>query len=73
MLYSGFGDCGFFGDQEMKTRACYVMRDQVENLIPTIMKQSVTSKSRQSEKLMSVVSVVVVTFVYLLAMALSAD
>jgi hypothetical protein len=59
--------------KNMRIRDGYIMREQVDNLIPTIMKQSVTNRSRQSEKLMSAISVAVVTFVYLLAMALSAD
>jgi len=49
------------------------MREQVDNLVPTIMKQSVTRQNRQSEKMMSAISVAIVTFVYLLAMAFSAD
>jgi len=57
----------------MRVRNSYIMQEQVDNLIPTIMKQSVTNRSRQSEKLMSAISVAVVTFVYLLAMTLSAD
>ena len=57
----------------MRVRNSYIMQDQVDNLIPTIMKPSVTLRSRQSEKIMSAISVAVVTFVYLLAMALSAD
>lgn len=57
----------------MKIQWSYIMREQVDNPIPGIMKQSVTNPSRQSEKMMSVLSVAFVTFVYLLAMALSAD
>jgi len=57
----------------MRVREGYVMRDQVDNLIPTIMKQSVTNQRRHSEKMMSMISVAIVTFVYLLAMAFSAD
>ena len=57
----------------MRTRDSYVMREQVDNLVPTIMKQSVTRLNRQSEKMMSAISVAIVTFVYLLAMAFSAD
>ena len=59
--------------KNMRVRNSYIMQEQVDNLIPTIMKQSVTNRSRQSEKLMSAISVAVVTFVYLLAMTLSAD
>ena len=50
----------------MRIRDSYIMREQVDNLIPTIMKQSVTNQNRQSEKLMSAISVAVVTFVYLI-------
>lgn len=57
----------------MRVRNSYIMQDQVDNLIPAIMKPSVTIRSRQSEKFMSAISVAVVTFVYLLAMAFSAD
>ena len=57
----------------MRVRNSYIMREQVDNLIPAIMKQSVTVQRRQSEKFMSIISVAVVTFVYLLAMAFSAD
>ncbi len=59
--------------KNMRIRDSYIMREQVDNLIPTIMKQSVTNQNRQSEKLMSAISVTVVTFIYLLAMAFSAD
>lgn len=59
--------------KNMRIRDSYIMREQVDNLIPTIMKRSVTNQNRQSEKLMSAISVAVVTFVYLLAMAFSAD
>ena len=61
------------GGKNMKIQWSYIMREQVDNPIPGIMKQSVTNPSRQSEKMMSVLSVAFVTFVYLLAMALSAD
>ncbi|MCB1852866.1 MAG: hypothetical protein KDI83_19190 [Gammaproteobacteria bacterium] len=57
----------------MRTGYRYIMRDQVENPIPGIMDQRVTHRGRQSEKLMSMLSVAFVTFVYLLAMALSTD
>jgi hypothetical protein len=57
----------------MRTRDSYVMREQVVNPIPAIMKQSVTHQRPQSEKIMSIISVAIVTFVYLLAMALSVD
>lgn len=57
----------------MRVQRSYIMCEQVDNPIPGIMKQSVTNQRRQSEKLMSALSVAFVTFVYLLAMAFSVD
>ncbi|MCB1760623.1 MAG: hypothetical protein KDI68_12685 [Gammaproteobacteria bacterium] len=57
----------------MKIQNNYVMREQVDGLIPSLMKQRLTPQTHLSDKVMSLLSVGVVTFVYLLAMTLAAD
>jgi hypothetical protein len=57
----------------MKIQSNYVMREQVDGLVPSIMKQRLTPQEHLSDKVMSLLSIAVVTFVYLLAMTLSAD
>lgn len=57
----------------MMTRNSYIMREQVGNPIPSIMRYRVTQRSEKCGRGMYLISVATVTFVYLLAMALSAD
>ena len=49
----------------------YVMRDQVRNLIPNIMKYDVTREHRKVETRLHLLAVAVVTGVYLLAVVIS--
>ena len=56
----------------MTTKGCYIMRDQVRNLVPTLMKKDISGKPPLSEKWLYGLSVCTVTAVYLLAMTLSA-
>lgn len=49
----------------------YIMREQVRDLIPTLMNQNLTNRPRQSESRIHLISVAVVTSVYLFAMTLS--
>ncbi|MEJ1296039.1 MAG: hypothetical protein RPU64_04390 [Candidatus Sedimenticola sp. (ex Thyasira tokunagai)] len=55
----------------MKKESKYIMREQVENLIPSLMEQDVTLKPRQGDGYLHLVSVGIVTFVYFITMALS--
>ncbi|MES9897787.1 MAG: hypothetical protein ABW148_02050 [Sedimenticola sp.] len=55
----------------MKKESKYIMREQVENLIPSLMEQDVTLKPRQGDGYLHLVSVGIVTFVYLISMALN--
>jgi hypothetical protein len=55
----------------MVTRSSYIMRDQVRDFVPSLMEYDVTRGSSRSDKGVYLLSVGVVSFVYLLAMALS--
>lgn len=55
----------------MALRSNYVMRDQVRELVPSIMEYDVTRDRHRSETPMHLLAVAVVTAVYLLAMAIS--
>lgn len=55
----------------MTTEGCYIMRDQVRDLVPSLMKQRVTGQTGSADKWMYGFSVGAVTLAYLCAMALS--
>ncbi|WP_428604752.1 hypothetical protein [Sedimenticola sp.] len=55
----------------MKYNSGYIMQDQVRNLIPSLMACHPRKKPSRSESRLHLVSVAVVTSVYLLAMAVS--
>lgn len=49
----------------------YIMKDQVRNLIPSLMACNPTRKTFKAESKLHLVSVAVVTSVYLITMAIS--
>ncbi|MES9904722.1 MAG: hypothetical protein ABW168_18845 [Sedimenticola sp.] len=55
----------------MITRPSYIMREQVENLIPSLMEQDVTLKHHSDNSRLHFVSVGIVTLVYFIAMIFS--
>ncbi len=57
----------------MTTNDSYIMREQVENPIPSIMSYRAASRRRENGRGMYILSVTAVTLVYLLAMTFSAD
>ena len=55
----------------MTTEGCYIMRDQVRDLIPSLMQKKRSENRAVRDRLLYGLSVGTVTFVYLLAMAIS--
>ncbi len=55
----------------MVPRSSYIMRDQVRDLVPSLMEYDVTHSRSHSDTAAYIASAGVVSFVYLLAMALS--
>ena len=55
----------------MSTQGNYIMREQVRNLIPSIMDSDITKGSKRAETQLHLIAVAVVTTVYLLTAAIS--
>ncbi|MES9856638.1 MAG: hypothetical protein ABW166_08570 [Sedimenticola sp.] len=55
----------------MKTDTHYIMREQVQDLIPSLMEQDVTIKFQQEDSRLHLISIGLVTLAYLISMALS--
>jgi len=55
----------------MNNNGGYIMREQVRDLIPTLMRHTPSNRPLRSESRLHLISVAVVTSVYLFAMTLS--
>ena len=55
----------------MINKSGYIMQDQVRDLIPTLMNHTLSNRPCRSESRLHLISVAVVTSVYLFAMTLS--